>query len=521
MRMHDFLDYYAREYPDGDFALQGDRRISYAEAGIEVNRLANAFVNAGIRKGDRVAILSKNSIEYVMVYYAASKAGVAPVPLNYRLSPAEWAYIINDSRANALIASGEYVEASDRVRSELETVGQFVAIGGDNAPGWTDYQSWVSGQPATPPDIHVTDEDDLYQMYTSGTTGHPKGAVLTHSNIASNLMQASPAIECQRSDRFLIVAPLYHTAAAFASFSTIYRGGCLYIQEDFIPSEVIRAMSEDNVRWALLVPAMIQACLVAVPDVAERRYDGLKAIVYGASPIAEQTLRRAMEVFKCDFLQAYGMTELSPVATFLSASDHKRAVEHNPGLLQSAGRPVVGTQVRIVDEDDNPVPNGAMGEIIVHGPQVMKGYWNLPEATAEALRGGWMHTGDAGVIDDEGYVYIQDRVKDMIVSGGENVYPRIVEDVLFKHPAIVDAAVIGVPDPQWGETVKAVVVLRQGESATEEEIVEFCQGQLGGFERPRSVDFADVLPRNATGKVLKRILREPYWEGQGRRVAGA
>ena len=182
-------------------------------------------------------------------------------------------------------------------------------------------------------------------------------------------------------------------------------------------------MSEDNVRWALLVPAMIQACLVAVPDVAERRYDGLKAIVYGASPIAEQTLRRAMEVFKCDFLQAYGMTELSPVATFLSASDHKRAVESNPGLLQSAGRPIVGTQVRIVDEDDNPLPNGAMGEIVVQGPQVMKGYWNLPDATSEALRDGWMHTGDAGVIDDEGYVYIQDRVKDMIVSGGETFTP--------------------------------------------------------------------------------------------------
>ena len=231
MRLHDFLDYYAREYPDADFAIQGDRRVSYGGAIMDVNRMANAFVSAGIHKGDRVAILSKNSIEYVIAYYAASKAGVVPVPLNYRLSPSEWAYIINDSRSNALIASGEYVEACDGIRGELETVGQFIAIGGGNAPGWTDYHSWASGQPATPPDIHVTDEDDLYQMYTSGTTGHPKGAVLTHSNIGSNLMQASPAIECQRSDRFLIVAPLYHTAAAFASFSTIYRGGCLYIQK--------------------------------------------------------------------------------------------------------------------------------------------------------------------------------------------------------------------------------------------------------------------------------------------------
>jgi fatty-acyl-CoA synthase len=266
---------------------------------------------------------------------------------------------------------------------------------------------------------------------------------------------------------------------------------------------------------------MIQACLVAVPDVADRRYDSLKSMAYGASPIAEGTLRRAMEVFKCDFIQAFGMTELSPVATFLTPDDHRRALEEKPELLVSAGKPILGTEARIVDEEDNTLPNGTMGELLIRGPQVMKGYWNLPDATAEALRGGWMHTGDAGTMDDEGYIYVQDRVKDMIVSGGENVYPRMVEDVLFQHPAIADAAVIGVPDQQWGEAVKAVVVLREGTSATEEEIIEFCRDKLGGFERPRSVDFVSRLPRNATGKVVKRELREPHWAGHGRRVAGA
>ena len=298
-------------------------------------------------------------------------------------------------------------------------------------------------------------------------------------------------------------------------------GGSLYIQEDFIPEDVVSALSEERICLALLVPAMIQACLVAVPDIAERSYPDLKSMIYGASPVAEQTLRRAMDVFKCGFTQAFGMTELSPVATVMTSDDHRRALTDKPELFQSAGRAILGTEIRIADEDDNPLPNGEIGEILVRGPQVMRGYWNMPEATAETLRGGWMHTGDAGIMDDEGYIYIRDRVKDMIVSGGENVYPNVIENLLFQHPSVADVAVIGVPDEQWGETVKAIVVLRDGASATDEEIMDFCRGKLGGFERPRSVDFIDALPRNASGKVLKRELREPYWEGYERRVAGA
>jgi fatty-acyl-CoA synthase len=265
---------------------------------------------------------------------------------------------------------------------------------------------------------------------------------------------------------------------------------------------------------------MIQALLVFVPDVAKRKYKDLRQITYGASPIAEETLRKAMDVFKCGFAQAYGMTETTAVLTYLFPDDHRRAVREEPGLLLSAGRPVVGTELRVVDDDDRRVPAGEIGEIIARGPQLMRCYWNRPDETGQALRGGWMHTGDAGTMDAEGYIYIQDRVKDMIVSGGENVYPRVVEDVLFQHPAVADAAVIGVPDEQWGETVKAVVVLKEGASATEEEIMDFCRGRLGGFERPRSVDFVPVLPRNPSGKVLKRELREPYWKGHSRRVAG-
>jgi acyl-CoA synthetase (AMP-forming)/AMP-acid ligase II len=322
-------------------------------------------------------------------------------------------------------------------------------------------------------------------------------------------------------DRCLIVAPLYHAAAAVTAFFGVSQGASLYIQGDFMPAEVVRALREERIVYATLVPAMIQACLVAVPHVAESHYPVLRLIGYGASPIAEQTLRRAIEVFKCDFVQAYGMTETTAVLTCLPPADHQRALTEKPALLLSAGRPVVGTEMLVVDEHDRPLPNGTIGEIIARGPQLMRGYWSRPEESAVALRGGWMHTGDAGMLDEEGYVYVQDRVKDMLVSGGENIYPRVVEEVLFQHPAIADAAVIGVPDPQWGETVKAIVVLRPGAIATGEEIIDFCRGKLGGFERPRSVDFVEALPRNPTGKVLKRVLREPYWVGHQRHVGGA
>jgi acyl-CoA synthetase (AMP-forming)/AMP-acid ligase II len=521
MRLHDFFDYHARETPGAEFAVLGNHRITYGEAAEQINQLANAFSSTGIENGDRVAVLSKNSIEYVLLYYAASKVGVVPVPLNYRLASPEWAYIINDSGAKMLIASAEYVQPAEGLRGQMETVGHLVYISDAEQPGWTDYHDWIGGRAVVPPQRSITPDDDLVQMYTSGTTGHPKGVVLTHSSLTANLVQFSPSMDFRPNERIMIVAPLYHVAAAFIALSANHRGASLYIYQDFDPVEVVRALDHEKISWSFLVPAMIQACLVAVPDVAERNYSDLRGILYGASPIAEETLRRATDAFKCDFIQAFGQTELSPVATILSPDDHTRALEGKPELLLSAGRPVLGTELRIVDEDDSPVTNGTMGEILVRGPQVMKGYWNLPDETAETLRGGWMHTGDAGTLDDEGYLYVQDRIKDMIVSGGENVYPRAVEDVLFAHPAVADAAVIGIPDAKWGEAVKAVVALREGASSTEEDILEFCRGRMGGFERPKSVEFVASLPRNPSGKVLKRELRKPYWKDQGRRVAGA
>jgi len=519
MRIHDFLDFFAREQPDAECIAFGGRIWTYGEVQADANRVANALIAAGIAAGDRVAILAKNCPEYVAFYFGAFKAGAVPVPLNYRLAPAEWAFIINDAGARMLLARGEYVAAVDGVRGELASVGACVAIGAPAPNGWQGWDAWVAAQPATPPARDIAADADAYQMYTSGTTGHPKGAVLQHRAVCSNVVQMMPIVNVQAGERYLIVAPLYHAAAAISHFVAISRGASLFVQEDFVPGDVVRALSEERLVVALLVPAMIQACLVMVPDVAERRYDALRTVIYGASPIAAETLRRAMEVFQCGFAQGFGMTETTAVLTVLTMADHERALRERPELLLSAGRPLLGTELKIVDEQDQPVPTGTIGEIAARGPQLMRGYWNLAEATAKALAGGWMHTGDAGRLDGDGYLFIEDRVKDMVVSGGENVYPREVENVLFQHPAVADAAVIGVPDAKWGEAVKAIVVLKAGAAATADELIAFCRTQLGGYKLPRSVDFIAVLPRNPSGKVLKRELREPYWQGHTRRVS--
>jgi acyl-CoA synthetase (AMP-forming)/AMP-acid ligase II len=524
MLLHDPFDFQARENPHVPFAVFGEVTTTHGEAAEDVNCLANAFAAAGIKPGERIAVLSKNCLEYPIIYFAASKAGGVVVPLNYRLAPPEWAYIIADAQATAIFVAPEFLNAIDGIRGAIPTVRHFIAVGAPGTAGWDDYRSLLDAQPATPPVCDVSEDDDCYQMYTSGTTGKPKGAVLTHRAVTANMMQVAIAAASQLNgtigDRWLIVAPVYHAAAAVTTFCCVYFGGTQYIMADFNPVEVVRVLSEERIAMATLVPAMIQACLVYVPDVAQRRYDDLRLISYGASPIAEPTLRRAMEIFACDFAQGYGMTETTAVLSYLLARDHERALREKPALLQSAGRPVPGTEIRIVDDHDNPLPPGEVGEIVARGPQLMRGYWNLPEATAETMRGGWLHTGDAGSLDEEGYIYIEDRVKDMIVSGGENIYPHEIEQVLFQFPAIADAAVIGVPDEQWGEAVKAIVVLRKDATATAEEIIDFTRGKLAGFKRPRSVDFAASLPYNPSGKVLKRMLREPYWQGHKRRVAG-
>ena len=518
LRLHDFLDYWARVQPDAEFAVHGEARLTYRQAAQTANRLAHAFRRAGLEPGDRCGMLAKNCIEYALLYFAASRAGVVPVPLNYRSTAAEWAFVLEDAEARLLIAAQPYTADVNRIRALVPGILHWVALGAAEAD-WIDFRSWLHGQPDDDPPATDRDPDAaLYQIYTSGTTGQPKGAVLTQRSVVANLLQiATSAHRGQPGERSLVVGPMVHAGVVWSALAPVSWGGALYILEDFDAANVVRVLDAEHIGYAALVPTILHAC-VRVAGAAERGYRSLRLIHCGSAALAEETLRDAREVFRCDLTQGYGLTESTAGATVMFPADTLRGLADRPELLGSVGRPLLGTEIRIVDENDRPLPAGTTGEIVVRGPQVMRGYWKQPRATADALRGGWLHSGDVGRLDADGYLYIQDRVKDVIISGGANVYPRMVERVLERHPAVAEVAVIGVPDNHWGESVKAVVAVRGGMSATEQELIDFSRDELGGFQRPRSVDFVAALPRTATGKVLHRALREPYWTGQLRRV---
>jgi acyl-CoA synthetase (AMP-forming)/AMP-acid ligase II len=475
MLLHDRFDYFARARGGLPFAQDAYAVVTYAEAGGRANRLAHALATR-LAPGDRLAYLGRNSIDAALLYFACSKVGVVPVPLNPALTRPEIDFIVDDAGAGFVLqdelAIDELLASSD----------------------------WPDHDPA-----HRADPGDvLYQMYTSGTTGRPKGVLLTHRSVLTNCAQVSCGLSyaIEPADRWLIVAPLFHAAAVITAFNCVFGGGCLVIQRGFDPAAVVEALASDDIALTTLVPAMIQACL-AVPGVAERSYPRLRAIAYGGSVIGEETLRRAMDVFGCDFYQGFGQTETSAGLTYLTELDHRAALDGRPELLRSCGQALPGTQLRIVDPDGNDVAPGGVGEVVARGPQVMVGYWNRPEDTADTLRDGWLFTGDAGSLDAEGYLTIRDRIRDMVVTGGENVYPVEVERVLVEHPAVAEAAVIGVPDDRWGEAVHAVVVGDVDLDA----LRAHCEQHLARFKIPKSFEVVDTLPRNASGKVRKNLLR--------------
>jgi acyl-CoA synthetase (AMP-forming)/AMP-acid ligase II len=520
LRLHDLLDAWACEQPNAEFAVFGDRRLTYLQAQTAANQFARAIVDAGCAPAARIAVLARNCLEYALVYFAASKAGVVVVPLNYRSAPAEWAYVLNDSAATLLIAAEEFAGAVQRIRNELVHLKTYISLDTVDRE-WLEFGDWVGAQPSSPPERNPSPADDVCQLYTSGTTGTSRGAMLTHQAIISNLVQiGASAHGVAPGERSLVAAPMLHAGVVWSSLAPLARGGALYILESFDAPSVVRILDRERIGYAVLVPTMLQAC-VGVPGAAEGRYESLRVIHTGSAPLSLATLQRARSTFRCTVLQGYGLTEATAAVTAMEPIDYERALGGRPELMASVGRPLLGTQVRIVDEHDRPLPAGTPGEIVVRGPQLMRGYWNKPRATDDAMRGGWLHTGDVGHLDADGYLFITDRLKDMIVSGGINVYPRMVERVLEAHPAVAEVAVIGVPDGHWGESVKAVVVPRAGVLATEQEVIDFARDRLGGFQTPRSVDFVSVLPRTASGKVLKRELREPFWSDRTPRVGEA
>jgi acyl-CoA synthetase (AMP-forming)/AMP-acid ligase II len=515
MLLHDYLSFHAHSRGDHLFARMEGRDVTFREAWERSGHLASVLRELGVGAGVRFGILMRNSPDMLLLVYAASRCGAVPVPLNYRLAPTEWTWILEDAEAVALVADIEFAEACQ----EALPTGIHRVLAAGSCEGWIQLQDLTEQVGAFEPSREPMSADVLMQMYTSGTTGRPKGALLSQANILANLHQNLAAMPYKLSpgERALVVLPLFHVAALVTALNAVSSGAAIVIHADVDPRAIAAALVEDGIAVATLVPSVIQFVLQSVPGIDRMQFPRLKLLMYGASPIAEGTLRRALEVFDCHFVQGYGMTELSGAGCLLTETDHDLALKERPELLMSTGRPLPGTRVRVVGADDQDLPVGEIGEILVQGPQVMSGYWRLPEETRAALAGGWLHTGDAGYLDDAGYLFIRDRVKDMIVSGGENVYPAEIEAVLLKHPAVTDAAVIGVPDDRWGETVMAVIV-SSNESPAAEELDQHCRSHLGGFKVPRRYQFVESLPRNSAGKVLKRELRNTHWPSEGRQV---
>jgi acyl-CoA synthetase (AMP-forming)/AMP-acid ligase II len=514
-----FLTRSAQRYPANPAWMAGDRVVTFREAVSRVNRLSRALLRLGARPGDRVGMLVANCPEGLETILATIRAGMAVVPMNVRLHPDEHAYMLNDAGAFALVVGEEFRAHLGRMRERLLTVQHFIFVGHAGGDGLS-YEGLLERPVSTAPDP-VIDADDLaWIFYTSGTTGHPKGAMLTHRVLVTMaeqfLLDIDPA---GPSDVLLHAAPITH-GSGLAVFHHVARGAASAFPacRSFDPPRIFEAIERYRVTTMFLVPTMINM-LLASSDRARYDLSSLKTIFYGGAPMYVEQLREALRVFGPIFVQIFGQGEAPMTCTRLSKEEHQAGDDPvKLRRLASAGRETTAVAVRIVDDDDRPVPPDRMGEIVVRGDLVMKGYWNRRDATAETLRGGWLHTGDVGCLDEDGYLYITDRKKDMIISGGSNIYPREIEEVICRHPSVFEVSVIGVPDDKWGEAVKALVVTHPGAALTEAEIIDHCSRHLGSYKKPRSVEFLSALPKNAYGKVLKRELRDPYWGGRARRV---
>ena len=492
------------------------RTWTIREVGDASDRIAQGLRTLGIGPGDRVAALTKHTTECILLTLAACKVGAVFMPVNWRLAAPEVDFIVTDGKARFLMVDAAFVPT---VRSGRPPANLFVTDQAEGLPGFHDwYRAFepIEKQHAPSP------EDTALQLYSSGTTGLPKGVELTHANLLlpRTLFRDIWGFRPGQSVMFNAL-PSFHIAGMELALLTLLLGGQTVLQPDFDPQKILPAIADFGVTHMFLVPAMIMV-LVNTPGADKGNYASLDVIAYGAAPISEKVLLDAMRVFGCDFLQVYGLTETTGAVTYLPAEDH--APEGSRAyLLRSAGKPLPGVELRIVDASGNTVPENEVGEVWIRTRQNMKGYWNNPKATRDVFPeghpedGGWFRSGDAGYLRDE-YLFIHDRIKDMIISGGENIYPAEVENALMKHAAVADAAVIGVPDEKWGEAVKACVVLKPGATTNAAEIIAFAREQIAHYKCPKSIDFLAALPRNPSGKLLKYQLRKPYWEGLERRV---
>jgi long-chain acyl-CoA synthetase len=505
--------------------IDGHHTYTYAQFAARTAKLKHSLTELGVQKGDRVAILMLNSFRYLEIMYGVTAAGAVFVPLNVRLTPREIAFILNNAEVQTLYIHREFLPMLPELKKSVPHL-QHVILAEDEEieipknESVLSYETLLACQPDVPLEMDDIDEDDVAGLlYTSGTTGRPKGVMLTHKNLVSNAYHCALSLHYTEDDIYLHTAPMFHAADAASTFAITLVGGTHAHIRAFSPKAVLRAYQEIKVTCGLLVPTMINM-LFNEPDFDQYDVSSLRCMMYGGSPMPVEVLKKAArKIPHLKFFQAYGMSEASPILTVLHAKDHViGGTEKEEKRLASCGKPVAGVEMKVVDAEDNELPPGEIGEVIARGPNIMKGYWNMPEETDRAMRGGWYHSGDMAYADEDGFYYIVDRAKDMIITGGENVYSIEVENVLYEHPAVVECAVVGVPDERWGEAVKAVVVVRPESGVTEEELIQFARSHLAGYKTPKTVTFIDQLPKSGAGKILKRELRDVFWQGIERKV---
>jgi acyl-CoA synthetase (AMP-forming)/AMP-acid ligase II len=506
----------ARKYPTKVAVTDATRRLTFGELERRVNRVANAVMGLGLGKGDKVAVLMRNQIEWAELLFGFARAGVICVPVNFRFVGREIQYVVEHSEARAIVCGQALAERLDGVRDQLREIPEdrYVLVGAGGRAGYRGYEAWLGAASEQDPGVDVEDGDCWYLGYTSGTTGFPKGTII--SQRCRTLGACYTAIEygIGDEDTNLIVMPLFHSNAIFFQMMQLSVGGSVYIMEEFDPEQALRVIQEQRITNASLVPTMY-AMMLGLPAAVKARYsvDSLRVLISSSSPLLTKTKEEIVEFFRRGALhEFYGSTEAG-VVTNLKPRDQLRKV-------RCVGQPFFGTEVRLVKPDGEDAAPGEVGELYSRGiTHAYDGYYKNPTATLEAFRdGGWFTAGDLAYQDDEGYVYLVDRKKDMIISGGENIYPTELEEVLVRHPAIEEVAVVGTPDAVWGERVCAVVRLREGASATDTELVDWCRGKLADYKRPRAVVFWPELPKNPTGKILRRVIRERMWAGQERGI---
>jgi len=515
MNTAEFLNIATAICPDKEAIIFEGRRYTFSQLNERVNRLANGLAELGVKQGDRVALVQVNCNQCVETYFAVAKLGAIYVPLNFRAKGEEITYMMNTAEVHTLFAGDRYVDLINSIRPQLNTVQHYIAIDGKQ-DGMLYYEDIISSSSADEMIAEIEDDDTTILMYTAGTTGFPKGVMLSHNSFSLYVLENVTPADPSADERNILTVPLYHVAGIQAMMAAIYGGRTLVMERQFEPGEWMGLVENEKVNRAMMVPTMLKQ-LLDHPDFSKHDLNSLRVITYGAAPMPLPVIKKALEVFPgVSFINAFGQTETASTITSLSPEDHnitgsEEEKEKKLRRLTSIGKPMSDVEMKVIDEDGHELSTGEVGEIVARGPRVMSGYWKDAEKTSKTIdKDGWVHTGDIGYMDEDGYFFLAGRATDMIIRAGENISPEEVEGVIHSHPRVSECAVIGIPDELWGEEPMAIVVLKEGQQATPEELMEHCRANLASYKRPRSVVFVDSLPRNPLGKVLKRELRRKY-----------